>query len=138
MTIEEHLEQTEEDNMKHIRHINEIFGLGDKLRSKLNKDEDIAKDILKIVEWGKVLIEKDSKGYYYFSTDDFKVKIKKWFNEFFNITQQWDYDLYLDNEPVKSSNAINKIIYNKCEENWKKNTSEDFNVKDEWRRSLGR
>jgi hypothetical protein len=125
--------------MKHIKHINELFGLGDKLRSKFNKEEDIAKDILKIVERGKVLIERDEDGEgYYFSTSNFEVKIKKWFNEFVNITQQWTYDLYLDNEPVKSSNTINKQIYNKCEENWKKNTSEDFDVKDEWRKSLGR
>ena len=32
--------------MKHIRKINELFGLGDKIRSSINKDEGVAKEIL--------------------------------------------------------------------------------------------
>jgi hypothetical protein len=106
--------------MKHIKPINELFGIGDKLRSKFNRDEDIAKDILEILEKGKVIIERDNYKDYYFSTSDFEVKIKKWFNDFVNITHEWTYDLFIDNEPVKSSNTINKKIYKKCEENWKK------------------
>ena len=118
--------------MKHIKHINELFGIGDKLRSTLNKDEDIAMKILE--EMDKTVLSPTKSvrsvpkivdysmgrsGYTYhititsynFILSDYNICIEKTDDRGGN-----EWVLKIDDEKMKTSDYIKKRIFNKCEE----------------------
>ena len=119
-------------NMKHIKPINELFGIGDKLRYTFNKDEDIAREILdemnntvlsptKSVRSVPIIVDysmgRDGYTYhisittYNFNLSDYNICIEKKDDRGGN-----EWVLKIDDEKIKASDYIKKRIFNKCEE----------------------
>ena len=115
--------------MKHIKSVNELFGIGDRLRSKFNKDEGVAKEILLMIKSSLYIEEdKDDKIHTFkFSIDGFNIKSEretirsggvgesKVNEEGTHSITTIVYSLYIDDRKLKSSDYINKKIWKKLE-----------------------
>jgi len=99
--------------MKHIKHINELFGL----RKLFNKDEETAEGILNSIDQTtKIEFRDDSDDIsdikiYRFNIDEFNIKVSSDLNEFVS-----EYSLEIDGIKMNCSKSIIKKILTKCYE----------------------
>lgn len=97
--------------MKHLKHINEIFGI----RNLFNEDEKTAQGILKsMIQLNPIIIKAEIPsdfGFTYvfsFRVDDFDIKVDP------RQRPGLCDDIYVDDLKLKCSSYIGKKIYKKC------------------------
>ena len=136
--------------MKHIKSVNELFGINTLFRKKFNSDEDIAMDILNRVKSKKYTIVDPTgpdldpwsilRPKYQFKIDDWVISIE----EKFEPMGPSDYVLLVDSKIIKCSRYISKKIHEYCQKNWSQLTrpiqrqemEEEYDPVDDYRKAF--
>jgi hypothetical protein len=131
--------------MKHIKNVNELFGIGNLIRSRLYSDEDVAKEILNKLNNGKYRKEllRDHRAHisetYQFDIDGFFIEIH--YEQHYSVygmdsSETHIYNLYIDDKELECSDWIKKKIYKKCQEPEKNEEETDVNPVEDFRRAF--
>lgn len=122
--------------MKHIKKINELFGLGNLIRSRIYDDEDVAREILKKLETEKIRIVPGNNWTvprkFGFEIEGFSITIEV----HYRVKGGRTYTLEVDQKPVDASQYLTKRIFMKSTEIFNRPDEDEYNPVHDFRRAF--
>lgn len=124
--------------MKHIKRINEIFGLGNLIRSKIYDDEDVAREILKKLDSERIKVEAVDNNWtvprkYGFTIDGFSITTEV---HYFVKSGRRTYVTEVDGKPVNASQYTMKKIFGKSAEIFNRPEEDEYDPIHDFRKAF--